>query len=704
MSHSHRHRKPKRSEKETSSSSSSSSTTEEETVTRVVTKVEKRHKKRDSSSSSSGSGDRKKHSGGRKKHEKHKDSKHKKHKESSSGSSSEHSESRSRSRSKGRSSSSEEEKRLPSSDSSSSWCSCEEGSASSFSSYSSSSSCSGDEEEHKGCCRKEWVCELKEHLLKDPALMAAGCDAFGAFYGTTAQAVPLAGPVLFGNVQLAYNVDLDASKGAMYVRKEGVYHISFMVTPDQSSQWTLFVGEEPVVSKGTSSGAGTMLMFKTLDLPRNAKLSIRNFSSGVGTVNIITSVGGTLPGNNTELRIVKIAPSKAFDPCSRPTKMHLCRKTKKEFKKALRCLEKDPQLMLKGSDVFAAAWAQGGQDVAVDAPVLYGFSGALKCVDFTPGTGVLKVKEAGIYEVVFFTETVTASQFAVAINGVAFAPSITGANRGSSVVVIRDILTLNAGDMVSITNHISSAGAVTIVPAPGGSAVGNSASFVLVKLAPPPALLCPPVPADCWENKELAAKNNCDARKCSCCAGKKQCEGCKKESGTYRKFKNFLLRSRHLEIDGASSYIHTAGTQVYDYAPEQDTVLGITQASRRACHTPGTAWHGVGKKGTYMALFDIETVQAAQFAFANKDGVIEGTTSGTNSGANEMNIVQLLSLAKGEQISARNHTSFAASVQTQLNPGGTLVAENTNLVLWRIAPTCWRRCDRKAEVKAAKKL
>ncbi len=575
------------------------------------------------------------------------------------------------------------------SDSESSWCSDSEKSDGDYKSCSDPESCSDDEYDNKKWCDEErWYCYFKKKLLKDPSLLAAGSDAFGSFFSITEQKIALAAPILWENSQLAYNVDLDVSKGAIQVRKDGVYYFLFSVSPAHASQWSLFVNGDKVMTKGIASGAGQMLMFKILELKTNDQLSIRNFSSGIGEVMLSGDIGGLVPGTNTELVIRKIGPLQVLDRYTRPKKMRLSHKAKRLFE----CIEKkmfcDPQLMIGGSSSYGSYWSTVSQDVAVDSPVLFENHQNMKCQDHTLGTGTVTVKEDGVYSFIFLTEPDRPSQFSFTVNGVPNVTTIQGSNRGASFIMLRQQIALKCGDKVEIRNHTSAAGTITLSQSPGGLATGQSALLIIYKIAPAWCNLQCPVPLECWCNEKLVKKANLAADLAGNISDSDLEEDRQRiRCSPYKLFKNYLLSRSRVDIDGVSAYLHSVKTLDQSLALGDSMVFRTAIPPKNGCHVTATAPFRVRKRGVYEIVFDSETVQPAQFTVFNKECPEMSAISGSNSGSNEVVLSQLLCLDKDDILTVRNYKSFVNPVETQVNPGGVEVAENSSFTVMRLAPS-----------------
>lgn len=566
-------------------------------------------------------------------------------------------------------------------------------------SCSDAESCSDQEyDRDKWCDEDKWYCYMKKKLLKDPSLLAAGSDAFGSFYCTTEQKVALSAPIIWENEQIAYNIDRGSSSGSIYVRKDGVYYFAFSVSPAVASQWSLFVNADLVMTKGIASGAGQMLMFKILELKANDTLSLRNYTSGVGEVSLAVDIGGSTPGTNAEIVIRKIGPPQVLDRYTKPKKVRISHKAKRLFE----CIEKkmacDPELMINGSSSYGAYWSVLMQNVPLEAAVTFENHQNLKCQEHVLGSGQVCVKENGIYTFAFLAEPDKPSQFTFFINGAPVTSTTQGSNKGASFLMLRQQLELKAGDKVEVRNHISTAGTVTLTPTPGGSAMGQSALLLIYKIAPAKCDLQPPVSLECWCNEKMVQKNKL-AKELAGNISDSDLEEDRQRirCSPYKLFKNFLLSRPRVDIDGVSAYVHSVKTLAQSMQIGDAITLRTAIPPKNACHVTGTAPFRVRKAGIYEIVFDTQTVQPGQFSVFNKESVELSAISGSNSGANEIVVSQLLCLDRDDVLTVRNWKSFVNPVLMQVNPGGLEIGENSTFTILRIGPARCKKdkCDPK---------
>jgi hypothetical protein len=512
-------------------------------------------------------------------------------------------------------------------------------------------------------------------LLRDDELMAGGSDAHGCFYSTEAQTVNPSEPIKFQNTQDALNIERGANGQSLYVRRDGLYMCVFHITPDVACQFTPFVNGIPELDRtmGTTNAAGQLTMVMLLPLKRDDHLTLRNYISTTSVTTISQIVGGVVPGANVEIVIRKIAAyPTSYDEtnCKYPehspyyiNKEHympkLCKKLKRKFKLFKKWLIQDPEMMVRGASTYGSFFSNTVQTVAVNSPVLYDTSQNVQNINFVPGTGDVQVKEAGLYSFSYMVNTTQACQFTFFVNGVSIPSTATGINKGANLLQMRQTIELNENDVVSIRNYTSSAGTITISIGAGGVLPGVNSILLLWKIAPTAANQkeIEPVPAHLLEK-------NC----------------------MYKNFKYYLLHDDCLDITGASTYFDVIASTLKDIYLDGAAVYNNLGASKNVFFKSNTGDVYVRESGIYKMIFDIETKQPAQFTIFVNDVPQDSCISGTDSGAGQTSIRQLVKLCKGDKLTVKNHSSYFNPVETQMNPGG----QNKGITLvfagYKIAP------------------
>ena len=116
------------------------------------------------------------------------------------------------------------------------------------------------------------------------------------------------------------------------------------------------------------------------------------------------------------------------------------------------------------------------QTIAVEAPIPFDTNGAMSA-GFThaPGSANIAVVNAGVYKVSFSVSGTEPSQMALFRNGAPVPGSIYGSGAGTQETGGQVIVTLGAGDMLTVVNH-SSAAAVGLASNIGGTQQNVNAS------------------------------------------------------------------------------------------------------------------------------------------------------------------------------------------------------------------------------------
>jgi hypothetical protein len=130
-----------------------------------------------------------------------------------------------------------------------------------------------------------------------------------------------------------------------------------------------------------------------------------------------------------------------------------------------------------GLPTYAYIYNTDGEAVALQADVNFDFSGPLN--GFThPTPATLVVGTTGVYRVEFILSVVEPNQFALTRNGVAVPEGIYGSGAGTQTNAGQLIVTLTAGDVLTLRNHTSAAAATMQIIAGGTEANVNASLLV----------------------------------------------------------------------------------------------------------------------------------------------------------------------------------------------------------------------------------
>ena len=542
------------------------------------------------------------------------------------------------------------------------------------SSSSSSSSESDFNEEHLKYLYKD----LKQKLLKDKSLQVAGSDAYGSFYSLDGQQINSAEPIKFQYVQVKRNIDLGHTGQNIYVRRDGLYACTVHLTPDGGSQWTLFINNLPQFDKafGTYNSSGQLTIIYLIALKANDVLTIRNYRSVSTNVSIPQIVGGFDLGANVEIVLEKIAPyPEEKNECKENNKEHKDHKKhndcessdsdkkehhlKKKFaiiKKWMKC---DPSLILQGVDVYGSFYSTTVQNVNVNDSVLFDKNQNLNGLTHTLGTGDITVSKDGIYVFVFIVNTAQACQFTLFVNGIPDQTTTGGINKGANVLQLRQQVELKAGDVVSVKNHVSAAGTITISQNAGGSLAGNNVELIVSRVSLPTVLQdnCPVEPA---------------------CILEKDCR--------YKLFKEYLLEDKCLELKGCEAYYLIDSSSTHSLNLEDPVFWSNQGLMNKVYFKTGESTIKVLESGIYYLHFDLQARTPSQFTIYVNDVPETSTITGIDSGSGQVSIRQLLELRKGDVLAVKNHSSFLNPVITVMNPGGNNAGINTVFSGYRFGP------------------
>jgi hypothetical protein len=134
---------------------------------------------------------------------------------------------------------------------------------------------------------------------------------------------------------------------------------------------------------------------------------------------------------------------------------------------------------------YAYVYNDAAQVVALDTDINFNKNGVLTAgithAAGTPGAAGIQLVNAGSYEVTFSVSGVEPSQMAVALNGIVAPSTVYGSGAGTQQNNGQAILSVAAGDVLTLRNSTSAA-AVTLQTLAGGTQTNVNASVVIKKL------------------------------------------------------------------------------------------------------------------------------------------------------------------------------------------------------------------------------
>ena len=101
-------------------------------------------------------------------------------------------------------------------------------------------------------------------------------------------------------------------------------------------------------------------------------------------------------------------------------------------------------------------------------------------------------------------------------------------------------------------------------------------------------------------------------------------------------------------------------------------------------HIPGTSQVFFLTTGDYLVNFSVTGVEPGQFALFLNGSVVVGTLYGTEAGTQQNNGQAIISIAAGDVLTLRNHTS-ATAVILQTLAGGTQTNINASIVITKLS-------------------
>jgi hypothetical protein len=518
---------------------------------------------------------------------------------------------------------------------------------------------------YENCNYAELYDYFKYKLVTDQSVMAAGSSAFVDAFSQLSLTVPLSYPVTLEDLHLARNVDHLYETSPFYVREDGVYVLFFVASDNQASQYSVFVNSERAqyTTIGNNAGAGQLVSRHMIILKKDDTVVIRNYQSEAGAVTQSSLIGGMNQVSDTTFLMMKIAPHPcAIEKRECEPEYKLTRHEKCMYKKLLGDMICDKDLMLRGFNIHGTFYHTGTQTIDVDAPVHFDTSlnsVGLELVDSATG---VRVSEDGIYKVYFVISTNTACQFAFFVNGAPVHSTNMGTNKGAGQMTIRALVEMKKDDVLSARNYTSGA-PIVINATSGGRIPGIDGILTVFKAAP---LVAPMMDHARWCKTE--------ATRC----------------WSYNAFRQYLLKKKKLQIDGAQSYFSATTSTPQELLVGESFDFANNQViPYRAHHQQGTTEIRIERDGIYDVFADVITNQPPQITIFVNNVPDLTTVFGRDSGGNRVFVRQFMRLRCGDVLTLRNYQSLLGKIYTATNPGGHYVGQVAMFMAFRLSPiTC----------------
>ena len=142
--------------------------------------------------------------------------------------------------------------------------------------------------------------KFKSYLLNQRHLQVAGSPSYLSVSSDVNQLVPVNSSWDWNNTITQENIWHKQGKVYATIEKDGIYDIFIDVATNESPQLALFINDVPDMSTvfGRDSGGARCLARQFVKLCRGDVLTVRNFTSNIGTLSSATNAGGSKVGQN----------------------------------------------------------------------------------------------------------------------------------------------------------------------------------------------------------------------------------------------------------------------------------------------------------------------------------------------------------------------------------------------------------------------
>lgn len=123
------------------------------------------------------------------------------------------------------------------------------------------------------------------------------------------------------------------------------------------------------------------------------------------------------------------------------------------------------------------------QSVDVESDIVFDSNGLLVGITHVAGSNQIFFNQAGTYRIDFSLSATARNEFALFVNNVVNASAIYGSGDVFQQNSGQVIITVLAGDFITIRNHTSLLGTITLQTLAGGTAINVNASILIQQLA-----------------------------------------------------------------------------------------------------------------------------------------------------------------------------------------------------------------------------
>jgi hypothetical protein len=300
-------------------------------------------------------------------------------------------------------------------------------------------------------------------------------------YSKNEHLIPTEDSVKFDVIQTMENIVYTPATGETKITDPGYYRLFFLASPETTSQFAVFVNGSPVNTTitGLNKGSSQLTISVILMLQKNDIVTINNHTSANSHIHIPINSGGSLLGINIQLTMTKIAPMDYLWEIDKTCNWHHYEKNYEKFKKYLlsKCY-----LFIEGAYNYTDVFSKTTQLVPLEWPFHFTHDRCHNHVFHLSGTPEVVIEAEGLYDVFVDIITNGPAQLSLFVNGVFEPSTISGRDSGGNRCIVRQILKLKCGDVLTVRNYKSLLGEVTTSSNPGGTAIGYNANFMIFKL------------------------------------------------------------------------------------------------------------------------------------------------------------------------------------------------------------------------------
>ena len=325
--------------------------------------------------------------------------------------------------------------------------------------------------------------KLADKMVLDKELMVKGFNVHGCFYSKIMQTINVESDVVWDNAQNVNGVLFNPSGSdptQIQILEEGVYRFFCELHVEKPSQIAFVLNGVPIQSSVQGTNKGASLLTARLLLKCNAGdiISVRNHTSAQPIL-LTTNAGGGLAANSAILTFFKIAPLVApvINKCK------LSDYHKKCFSKFREYLLNSDCYNVQGSSSYWLSTNATSQVLAEKDTLAWNTINVQENVSHVQGKDTFVIKQDGIYDIYCDVLFDQAAQITMFVNGIPDVSTISGRDSGGGKVLLRQMVKLMKGDVLTFVNYSSTAVQLTSSINAGGTGIGQNAFAYALRLS-----------------------------------------------------------------------------------------------------------------------------------------------------------------------------------------------------------------------------